>query len=591
MKKISGILFTGLLLLAVPSCSDFLDLEPTVIDSNGFYQTEDDVQYGLNGVYGTLSGDAFYGRLYGLYMVMTDDLVWSRSEGDSNRTVWFGHDATTNELYTVWTRIYAGIKNANEFIARITPVAEEFDPTGEKIAQARFLRAYYHFILAQAWGDVPLHRTPVVTYKDVACPATPQYDILKWCVSEIEDCIPGLSEDLSGAPTKVVANTARGILARIYLFMAGKTIDYPAGSDPAALRHEYFGKARDLCKTVIDSRKHTLNPDYTNFFERLVRDQYDTDYRESMWEVEFKGDQISASDWSNGYWGNLIGILAIENNNSDFGNWVVNYASAWYMGSIKLWDLYMFDDRTEDEYGLDDQSDLRQKWIMPPYHYGGQYSGNAGYTGLYEYGGNPSDLHLIQSGKERCPYGSSYPNSSLSDNSYHAGNRYISKYRRYVEWEGQKNFKSTHTCINFPILRYADILLMFAEADNEYNGVPGTDAYNCVKQVRDRAGIQTRPLSDYPTCDAFRTFVWNERGRELVGECTRRFDIIRWGIFVDEMRNVYHKYMTDPRCAGVSTASTYAGHLQFNVSERNVLFPIPNLEMGVNTLLKQNKLW
>ena len=588
MKKIFPILLTGALLLA-SSCSDFLDLEPTVIASDSFYQSDSDVQYGLNGVYGTLSGDAFYGRLWSLYMVMSDDLVWCRSESDSNREAWFGHDATTNNIHTVWTRIYAGIKNANEFIARVTPVADEFDPSGEMLAQARFLRAYFHFILAQTWGDVPLHDEPVLTYKDVSCPATPQYDIFKWCVDEIEDSIEKLSEDLNGAPTKVVANTARGILARIYLFMAGDSIDYPAGSDPAALKHEYYGKARDLCKTIIDSRKHTLNPDYVNVFERLVRDQYDTDYRESMWEVEFKGDQVSANDWSNGYWGNLIGILAIENNNSDFSNWIVNYASAWYMGSIKLWDLYMFDDRTPDEYNLDDQSDLRQKWIMPPYHYGGQYSGNA--VQLYPYDGDPSDVHLVQSGKEKCPYGASYPNSSLSDNSYHAGNRYISKYRRMVEWEGQKTFKSSHTCINFPILRYSDVLLMFAEADNEYNGAPSEEGYKCIKQVRDRAGIQTKAFTDYAGFSEFRQFVRNERGRELVGECTRRFDLIRWGGFAKVMQETYHLYMTDPRCAGVTTASTYAAHYQFNVSDRNVLFPIPNLELGVNTQLKQNKLW
>ena len=583
MKRIFSILSLGCLLLA-GSCARFLEQEPTVITSTNFYQSDKDVQYGLNGVYGAMSGDAFYGRIYGLYMVMTDDLLWCRAESDSNKECWFNHDATTNNLYLAWTRIYAGVKNANEFIAAVEPRAEELDPTGEFIAQARFLRAYYHFVLAQTWGDVPLHKDPVVTYEGASCPATPQYEVMKWCVEEIEAVLPRLSESLDGAPSKVVANTARAILARFYLFMAGETVDCPED-----VKHGYIGQARELCKTVIDSGKHRLNPDVVNVYERLVRDQYDTDFRESMWEVEFKGDQISASDWSNGQWGNLIGILAIENNNSDFSNWVVNYANAWYLGSIKLWDLYMNDDRTSDEYNLDRQTDERQIWNMPPYHYGGQYTANA--VQLYPYDGIPTDIHLIQSGKEKCPYGGSVPNSSLSDFTYHAGNRYLCKYRRYVEWEGQKTFKSTRTCVNMPLLRYPDVLLMFAEADNEYNGTPSREAYDCVKLIRDRAKVKTRDFAEYDYA-AFRQLVRNERGRELVGEAgIRRFDLIRWGNFAGVMRTTYNAYFTDVRCAGVTTASTYAAHIPGNVRERHILFPIPNIELGVNTELKQNKLW
>ncbi len=582
MKKILAILSFGSLLIT-GSCDSFLDKEPTVIDSGSFYRSATDVQYGLNGIYGAMSGDAFYGRIFSLYMTMTDDLVWCRAESDSNKECWFGHDATTNTIYQAWTRIYAGIKNANEFIAAISPRAEELDPTGEYLAQAKFLRAYYHFILAQTWGDVPLHDNSVVIYEDAPCAATAQYEVMKWCVKEIEDSLPSLSESLEGAPSKVVANTARAILARFYLFMAGETVECSA-----ELKHEYMGKARLLCKTVIDSHKHSLNPDVVELYKRLVCDEYDTDYRESMWEVEFKGDQISASDWSNGQWGNLIGILAIENNNSDFSNWVVNYANAWYVGSIKLWDLYMKEDRTSDERNLDRQTDERQKWNMPPYHYGGQYTANA--VQLYPFDGDSDDIHLIQSGKEKCPYGSSVPNSSLSDFTYHAGNRYLSKYRRMVEWEGQKTFKSTRTCINMPLLRYADVLLMFAEADNEYNGTPSQEAYDCVVEVRDRAGIKTIPFAEYDYA-SFREMLRNERGRELVGEGVRRFDLIRWGNFAGVMRTTYNAYFTDTRCAGVTTASTYAAHIPANVQERHVLFPVPNIELGVNSLLKQNRLW
>ena len=138
---------------------------------------------------------------------------------------------------------------------------------------------------------------------------------------------------------------------------------------------------------------------------------------------------------------------------------------------------------------------------------------------------------------------------------------------------------------------FEDVLLMFAEADNEYNGAPSQEAYDCVKLIRDRAKIKTRDFAEYDQA-AFRQLVRNERGRELVGEAgIRRFDLIRWGNFAGVMRTTYNAYFTDVRCAGVTTASTYAAHIPGNIKDRHILFPIPNIELGVNPELKQNKLW
>ena len=73
---------------------------------------------------------------------------------------------------------------------------------GLYIAEARFLRAYYHFLLAQAWGDMPLRvkATTSPNPNDVQMAATPQEQVLKWCADEIEATIPDLYEPIDNTP-------------------------------------------------------------------------------------------------------------------------------------------------------------------------------------------------------------------------------------------------------------------------------------------------------------------------------------------------------------------------------------------------------
>jgi hypothetical protein len=117
---------------------------------------------------------------------------------------------------------------------------------------------------------------------------------------------------------------------------------------------------------------------------------------------------------------------------------------------------------------------------------------------------------------------------------------------------------------NFPIIRYAEVLLIMAEAENEMSG-PGTEAYEAINLVRSRAGLTALAgLSQ----DDFRKAVYLERRHELVAECKKWFDLIRTGQFIQ--------------------ALTDNGKL---VSAKYKLFPIPQREMDVNDLLIQNPLY
>ena len=128
---------------------------------------------------------------------------------------------------------------------------------------------------------------------------------------------------------------------------------------------------------------------------------------------------------------------------------------------------------------------------------------------------------------------------------------------------------------------------MYAEASNEVEGLTQA-AYDCVKAVRDRAGIKTKDISEYDQA-SFRELVRNERGRELCFESLRKYDLIRWGIYVEEM-NKYIQWAADERWVK-NTKAQRAASMGSYIKPMHVVLPIPSIELGVNDLLVQNPLW
>ncbi|NJN26884.1 MAG: RagB/SusD family nutrient uptake outer membrane protein [Cyclobacteriaceae bacterium] len=122
--------------------------------------------------------------------------------------------------------------------------------------------------------------------------------------------------------------------------------------------------------------------------------------------------------------------------------------------------------------------------------------------------------------------------------------------------------------IDWPYLRYSDVLLMFAEAENEVNG-PTVAAFDALNEVRNRAGLDDITTTELPDPDTFRKEIQDERARELFGEAgLRRYDLIRWGLYMDRV------YEVNP---GNSE------HV-----ETDMLFPIPSGQFDINPNLVQN---
>ena len=608
--KIKSILKLGTLALltaALPACS-FLDTDPQIIPDDGYYNSEQKLIYGLAGVYGVLNSEALYGNYYSLQIANADDLCYFNNYNNSeSRPDRYNHSAGTATIYDTWSKLYEGIKNANRYIEAVEKT--ESDPgklsvdIGLYIAEARFLRAYYHFLLAQAWGDVPLRvkATTSPNPNDVQMAATPQEQVLKWCADEIEATIPDLYEPIDNTPSRVSQTVAQGILARVYLFMAGESVKQIDGLD----KKEMYRRAAYWANEVIASHKHDLNESYEEIFINMIRDQYDTQFHESMWEAEFLGDRTSATDWTNGRIGDLIGLRS-QSRTTNYSEWACNYSYGYYNGSYTLWQLYWENDRTADETASATVIDKRLTWNLPGYNYRGMnnqkisYKNKAGETVTrylqqtqsmfktpWVYNNNfamPDIEGLDQTIEDAFD-----PADLVYDPTVMCAVRNAGKWRRETVYEKQMSAKSLYTTINFPILRYADVLLMYAEAINEYAGAPDDQAKEAIREIRKRAGVKTDEslLGDYRS---FRDLVRNERGRELAFEGLRKWDLIRWGTFVEKMHNAGTNQPTENKYRNVSYTN-YASANYANVTARHIYLPIPTKELAVNHALRQNPLW
>jgi starch-binding outer membrane protein, SusD/RagB family len=123
--------------------------------------------------------------------------------------------------------------------------------------------------------------------------------------------------------------------------------------------------------------------------------------------------------------------------------------------------------------------------------------------------------------------------------------------------------------LNYPYIRYSDVLLMFAEAANEASG-PSDAAYDAINQVRRRAGLANLPTGLSQA--QFRERVRQERRVELCFEAIRRYDLVRWGTLLPTMREHFRRFYPT---------------LVANVQDHEVLFPIPQREIDLNPAIEQ----
>lgn len=567
MKNILKITLSLLLILSFSACN-FLDKQPHELTPETYFNNESELQLFLTGVYSPLGQENFYGNYYPLYNAGGDDLSFFQ-RANPTQSIICANANNTNEFVTAfWRVLYDGINRANILIENVDRNPEITESYRNQVkAEALFLRGFYYFNLVQAFGDVPFRIEAVQSVNNLALPRTDKQVIYDQIIQDITTAIPDLRSASNTNPGYVTQSAAKGILARIYLFRAGEHYrdKKPAGSEVK----NYFEQARKWALEVRDSQIHGLVPDYSRVFSDMAQDEYNSyGIKESIWEAELAGNRISQPDWAAGRIGNVIGFGSAVDHSAiaavkDLGG-IKNpgYSYKFVYASTKLYDLY----RSEND-------SVRSQWNITPYEYKFASGGNRELTGIeYYFGKKPIGLTEIDG----------VPVTELAQSGSRTEVRCAAKYRRELEKVLPKN--KNYTPINFPILRYSDVLLMIAEAENEINNAPTQLAYESLNEVRRRAKIEEYSIASGLDKDAFREVIKNERAMELCFEATRRWDLVRWGDFYKNMQDMRTVVATNENWVA---AFKYAANY-YNVSEHYNYFPIPSLEMSVNNQITSN---
>lgn len=486
-KKLA--ILTGCFLLAISfnSCEKFLTLSPeSAFDEAYVFGSVNDAYGAVLGTYATLAGDRGYGGRIQYYFSNDCD----ESYCNASNTVGIGGDngpkalcrynalATNTELDAEWNIYYAGIDRANQCIKNIPKMHLYNNGSDADKASLRrlhgevlALRAQFFFDIIKFWGDVPAPYIPSIDQPDLNLPATNRDSIYDHILNDLAlaaTLLPWRGDPGVAVDERITKGGAKALRARIALFRGGYSLR--AASKQMERPADYL----KYYQTARDECKAIIDSGKHKLnpsFIAVFKDNFDAHKIEPNGEVLFQVGLSGGNGVSDGRVGFIDGI---RTNGNGMG-------SDWALPTY----FYKFD-----------SLDARRDVTIASYaiNGSGHYTGSASVYGPF----------------------------------------LMAKFRR--DWHSNPatpfNSNFAYTGIGWPMIRYSDVLLMLAEAENEINQGPTAAAISAFKQVRvrgfngDESKIGAIP-SDYA---GFFKAITDERMFEFGGEGLRKWDLIRWNL-------------------------------------------------------------
>ena len=497
--KLRNILLSGLSVLALASCSDYLDVDaPSKIFPEEVYTDKRQMGNALNGVYASmLTGDT-YGKAFLKELCFNTDVDFAMNQdryfsGTAYRR--YEADPDGSHIKKAWDALYKGIERANMFIYGVQESElynEEDKELMQMLGEAMVLRAIFYHDLIWYFGDVPYSRIP--SYKnpsniyDVADRTVILDDMINDLIW-IEDKMQ-LSSDqgFTDGVERISREMAWSMIARLALTAGGYSLRPEGGGYGIMKRPEnykvtvngetktynwtdFYETAKTYADKVINESQHNLTKDFYEVFvdECNFRTNVGDDV---IWEIPFGKE-------STGSIGYIHGPKMDNTQGSTPHAWGKADASAQLNAHYR----YMFD-----------EDDSRRNFVNQLFGYNNQ--------GVPQY----NNGRTVYNGKWSKLWNENGLGAATEDN----------------------------TGFNFPYMRYADVLLMYAEAVNELedgvSGPNGSRAIEAYETVRGRAfrnnAIKARYRGDN-SHDDFLKAVLDERKFEFAGENMRWRDLVR----------------------------------------------------------------
>jgi hypothetical protein len=501
------------LLVVLGSCKKYLDQQPiTDVTPIVVFKDVPSAYQALIGVYSRLAGQEGYGQRLSLYYTVDTDEMQGPTGTDDERRNIARYQPTPNNtgLPNPFNQLFQGIEFANNVIDNIPKMNlyengsdQEKKQLRRMYGEALTLRAQFYFEAIRNWGDLPAHfsaasnlalATPFPSRTD----RDTLYDHILADLKIATDLVPWKNEVTTiGDPVdeRITKGTVKGVRARIALYRGGYSLRQQSKTmERPADYLAYYQIAKQELTDIITSNQHALNPDYKALWKTQVGGRVVTDPQgELMFQVSSIGG-VGAADSRLGFYdGPSVNNL---------GNRAINVLPTYF---------YLFD-----------SLDVRRDVTIVAYNVG-------------------------PDGATKLALGSSTTSAASVLNT--------GKYRR--DWSSiAAGFTGQFLGAKWQILRYSDVLLMLAEAENEISNGPTTAAYNAINMVRRRGFGKPIGTAD-ATVDlpaglskaAFFQAIVRERSLELGGEGVRKYDLIRWNLLATALAE------TKTNLARLSTAA------------------------------------
>jgi len=510
------LLATFALCMLIPmSCGDDLldQVNSNTVSTGTFWQNADDARLAVNGMYHPITNTFFWGRIVHTGAILRSDVFNIRPFGPNTAMSHFTEIPGVSRWSTeIWSEPFKTVFRANSVLENVNDsnITDATERNGI-LGQAYFMRAFSYWYLVNLYGNVPVvTRTPSTDEEFFPAQSTPD---------QVWDQI---IEDLTAAAAALPAQ------------WEGNDIGRPTSGSAIGLRgksHLYRGNwaaAQADFEQLVGSGLYSLLP-ADRYMENFTETNENNE--ESVFELQYLG--VDAFAWG-------VDIPGV----GTMGNFHIDYAPP--MKSP-------------------DQSHYVNSWVRELFEANGETIRRDA-TIAYDYPGS--------TGYGGVPFTDDFAAEITLANDEGMEPIYTRKYAGMdIGVRDDVDFLGTNVGNNWRIIRYADILLMHAEALN--NQGMTSQAATFVNMVRERAGVST--ISSSMSQDDMTQAIIDERVLELTGESHRFFDLVRWGL-ADE-------YLGQNSLHGDHPKSLSGGIFQEN---RHEYIWIPLSEIGANPNISQN---
>ncbi|WP_256011092.1 RagB/SusD family nutrient uptake outer membrane protein [Desertivirga xinjiangensis] len=562
MKKIFCAV-TILGFLSLISCEKALEEKPYSFISAGDIgtTTEADAELWVNGCLNQLNSFFIWGE-YNRPLEVDADEATGKDYAFSK--VGAGNFVEVSDLNTFWKAPYTLIQRCDYAISNLNKFSIDEAAKNNALGQVYFLKSWAYFMLVRAFGEVPVFKEPVIESGQNNQPRQSIPEVYAYIIENLKLAEEGLysRNDANWKLGRVSKEAAKTLLAKVYLTMAsgslsGAQVTVKGGPqtrdnggtrvylDPSIATYtkevvagyegfnatQYFTLARDKAQEVVELAGGMYEGnDNTGLFPSYpeVWSQANHNKREHLWSMNpISGDETFGNFFSQQYTG------TIQSNGSITGN-IIGMSDHWYQ-------LFENDIDQRVRWGVIHRFRLYTAASWQFYPAWEATSPKKDFYGFVE-GDNTA--------RDQFHFGMLTKYSIVTDRTLNRADVY------------------------YPLLRYAETLLILAEAENEING-PSSVALSALNAVRTRSGaslieaVSSEGVMEKP---ALRSIILEERQRELALEGSRRWDLLRWGIYLPVMNAI-----------GVD-----ANGIIKRRERRNLLFPLPLVEINGNSAITEN---